>query len=528
MSDSARLANEAHTAAVPKADTLTPADRYQELFRAVQMQRVFDDGKTFVDCVPRGDPESILADYRGQCEQPDFDLRAFVKQHFDVPRVRTSHYVSPPGQSLRAHIDSLWDVLTRHPAQHPANSSLLPLPHPYVVPGGRFSELYYWDSYFVMLGLAASGRHDLLSAMADNFAWLIDTCGHVPNGNRTYYLSRSQPPVFALMVELFETHGVRSALEYLPRLRKEYEYWMAGADELRHGEARDHCVRMDDGSVLNRYWDSRDTPREESYREDVLTVRDGSRPAHQVYRDLRSAAASGWDFSSRWCDGKDLASIRTTAILPVDLNCLLYVLERQLERLHGASGQATQATHFHQCAEQRRQAIQRHLWNEPAGAWLDYDHQRGEAREGLNAATVMPLFVGLASAEQAQRTANALRDRLLRPGGLGSSETDSGQQWDQPNGWAPLQWFAICGLRRYQQPLAADIAGRWLQTVGAVYRRESKLVEKYALTDDHAKGGGGGEYPLQDGFGWTNGVTLQLLHEAPAHEANAARAASDH
>ena len=527
MNDQTRRQNEESTAHVPKADTLTPADRYQELFVAAQMERVYADSKTLVDCVPRGDPEEILEAYRARCDDEGFNLTDFVRANFDPPEVHTSHYKSPPGQSLRAHIDSLWDVLTRQPRQHPPNASILPLPNEYVVPGGRFAELYYWDSYFTMLGLAESGRHDLLASMAKNFAYLIDTYGHVPNGNRTYYLSRSQPPVFVLMVELFESHGVCRAIEYLPRLRKEYNYWMAGAEEMRPGDTRGCCVCLDDGSILNRYWDERDTPREESYREDVLTARRSSRPAHHVYRELRAGAASGWDFSSRWCVGTDLSTIRTTSILPVDLNCLLYKLERQICLLNYAVGKRQQAEKFRQRAQLRKQAIDRLLWNDKAGAFFDYDWERDVPREALNSATATPLFVGLASREQAQRTAQALRDRLLCPGGLGTSEQDSGQQWDQPNGWAPLQWMAICGLRNYDID-ATDIACRWLRTVGALYKKESKLVEKYVITHDgeDAEGGGGGEYPLQDGFGWTNGVTRRLLHEDPGNEANEAKAAS--
>lgn len=527
MSDDTRRRNEAKAAEVASADTLTPADRYQELFVAVQMGGVFADSKTFVDCAPRDDPERILEDYRGQCGAEGFDLGRFVKARFAAPVVHESHYRSVPGQPLRDHIDALWDVLTRHPSQHPATSSLLPLPNPYVVPGGRFSELYYWDSYFTMLGLAESGRRDLLASMADNFAYLIDTYGHVPNGNRTYYLSRSQPPVFALMVALFEDKGVSRAIAYLPRLLKEYGYWMAGAEDLRAGEARRHCVRMEDGALLNRYWDDRDSPREESYREDVATARQSTRPAHQVYRELRAAAASGWDFSSRWCDGDALASIRTTSILPVDLNCFLYTLERQICRLSLASGKAAQADRFRQCAQRRKDAIGRWLWSQATGAFIDYDIERQQAREGLTAAVAAPLFTGVASARQAQCTAQVIASRLLREGGLGTSERASGQQWDRPNGWAPLQWMAIRGLRDYGIALGDDIASRWLKTVGNLYRRESKLVEKYAITRaEDGLGGYGGEYPLQDGFGWTNGVTRRLLHENPRNEANRATAAS--
>ena len=145
-----------------------------------------------------------------------------------------------------------------------------------------------------------------------------------------------------------------------------------------------------------------------------------------------------------------------------------------------------------------------------------------------NAATATPLFTHIATREQARRTGEALRTRLLQDGGIGTSESISGQQWDQPNGWAPLQWLAIGGLRHYDDPLADEIAKRWLHTVGSLYQRESKLVEKYVVMkqDDCAVGGGGGEYPLQDGFGWTNGVTRRLLREDPANEANTAKAAS--
>lgn len=514
----------------PPGDVLNPADRYQELFEAVQLGYVFDDSKTFVDCAPKNDPEQILEEYRQQCTRKGFKLPSFVREHFTVQKVHHSHYVSVPGQTLCEHIDGLWDVLTRQPHQHPAHSSLLPLPHQYVVPGGRFAELYYWDSYFSMLGLAEGGRCDLLQSMAGNFAYLIDTYGHVPNGNRTYYLSRSQPPVFALMIELFEKHDVSKAIQYLPQLCKEYAWWMDGADTLEPGHAFRSVVRLDDGRLLNRYWDNRDTPREEAYREDVLTAKEArNRAASAVYRDLRAAAASGWDFSSRWCDEGGLSSIRTTAIIPVDLNSFLWKLEQQIAFLSQRAGLPEQAAQFERREHARREAIDRLLWHEQAGAYLDYDWQRQAPRTALNAATVTPLYVRLASKQQAKHVSHTVRTRLLRSGGVDTTEVHSGQQWDRPNGWAPLQWLTVGGLKRYGHiDLAEDIAHRWLCTVGSLYQRESRLVEKYVLDllPDGAAGGTGGEYPLQDGFGWTNGVTRRLLHERPKHTAHHARAAS--
>lgn len=524
------LASIRRVSRISPADTLTPSERYQELFVAVQMQRIFDDSKCFTDCVPlQNSPKHILDAFRREKTIPGFDLARFVRSHFSIPQTPVSAYVSDPDRSLRAHIDSLWPVLTRKPREHPAHSSLLPLPYPYVVPGGRFTELYYWDSYFTMLGLAASGRKVLMRDMANNFAYLIDTYGHIPNGNRTYYLSRSQPPIFALMVELFESVGLKPATNYLPQLLKEYAYWMDEVDELRPGDVHRHVVRMPDGEILNRYWDDRDSPRDESYIEDIMTARAGSgtRPVHDIYRDLRAAAASGWDFSSRWLDNPcALETIRTTAILPVDLNCLLYKLELKISELSSLVGDHASCASFLKKARARQAAIVRYMWDGQQGAFFDYDWQRNGIRSNLTAACATPLFVGLATREQAARLVAAMSSRLLKPGGLATTEVVSSQQWDRPNGWAPLQWMSIRGLADYGENLLADdIACRWLSIVGGYYHREHKVIEKYALSElaPEASGGGGGEYPLQDGFGWTNGVTRILMQQFPRHHACGSR-----
>lgn len=518
-----------------QADEVSPAQRYAELFVHVQTRGVFADSKTFPDCVPLVPPTEILSRYREQRDRPGFSLQAFVAEHFARSKVPESHYVSDPGQTLQAHIDDLWPVLTRDPVEHRPWSSLLPLPYCYVVPGGRFSELYYWDSYFVMLGLVASGRHDLIRAMADNFAYLLGTYGLIPNGTRTYYLSRSQPPVFTLMTELFEAHGIHKAHSYLPYLRTEHAFWMDGAEQLAPGMAHRRVVRLADGTLLNRYWDDHAHPREESFVEDLMTAHRSGRPHHVVFRDLRAAAESGWDFSSRWLDidgdgaPSGLPTIRTTAILPIDLNCLLWRTEVRIAELSRRAGDSDSAARYGAMADARRLAIERHLWRPALGAFVDFDWHRGTQRPCLTAATLMPLFVGLASAEHAARTAATVRDHLLGEGGLATTCVRSGEQWDRPNGWAPLQWIAIDGLRRYGfEDLARDIARRWLTTVGSLYHRERKLVEKYRLRRNphRAVGGGGGEYPLQDGFGWSNGVAAMLLRAYPEHAAHVATAAA--
>src|SRR6266568_3924309 len=174
------------------------------LFEAVQRARVFPDSKTFVDCVPRHELSKILAAYRAEATRAGFNLHRFVADHFDPPPSTPDE--PQGGGNVTEYIHALWSALRREPDRVVPGSSLLPLPHPYIVPGGRFREIYYWDSYFTMLGLRDAGDEAMIGHMTDNFAWLIRHYGHVPNGNRVYYLSRSQPPYFALMVDLLAAH----------------------------------------------------------------------------------------------------------------------------------------------------------------------------------------------------------------------------------------------------------------------------------------------------------------------------------
>ncbi|WP_105623879.1 alpha,alpha-trehalase [Cronobacter malonaticus] len=484
------------------------------LFTDVQSAKLFPDQKTFADAVPNSDPLMILADYRMQRNQSGFDLRHFVELNFTLPQ-KGEAYVPPAGQSLREHIDGLWPVLTRSTDSASKWDSLLPLPKPYVVPGGRFREVYYWDTYFTMLGLAESNHWDKVQDMVDNFAHEIDAWGHIPNGNRSYYLSRSQPPFFAFMVELLATHegGDETLKKYLPQLQKEYAYWMEGSENLAPGDAHERVVKLKDGAVLNRYWDDRDAPRTESWLDDVTTAKNNpDRPATDIYRDLRAGAASGWDFSSRWMDNpQQLGSIRTTSIVPVDLNALLFQMEKTLARASKAAGDSAGAARYESLASQRQQAIETHLWNGKHGWYADYDLKTNKVRDQLTAAALFPLYVKAAAQDRAEKVAAATRAQLLKPGGLVTTIEKTGQQWDAPNGWAPLQWVATEGLMNYgQKDLAMDVTWRFLTNVQHTYNREQKLVEKYDVSST-GTGGGGGEYPLQDGFGWTNGVTLKML-----------------
>lgn len=486
---------------------------FKDLFVAVQTAAIYPDGKTFVDAVPDAPPSAILRDYRAQRPSSPDALKRFVEAHFVLPAQVTAAPSPPEQVPILTHIDRLWDQLTRSTPATPPYSSALPLPKPYVVPGGRFREIYYWDSYFTMLGLSESGRQDLVVDMVQDFAYLIDTDGHIPNGARTYYLSRSQPPFFFAMVGLLEPDDpARAYATYLPQLKREYEFWMQGAQGLHRGTAHRRVVAMPSGSILNRYWDDRDSPRDESYREDMELARAAGRPPRRVFRDIRAAAESGWDFSSRWfADGRTRATIDTTEIIPVDLNSLLFGLENAIRSGCEHAGDATCARKFAARATARRTAMNRYLWNAKRGAYFDYRWTSAAPVARISAATLYPLFFGAASDEQAAAITELVSRELLQQGGIVTTPLRTGEQWDAPNGWAPLQWIAIAGLRRYQRPgLAEAAACRWVVNVLNVYRQSGKLVEKYDVITT-GRSGGGGEYPLQDGFGWTNGVMRKLM-----------------
>lgn len=482
------------------------------LFEDVQLGAVFADSKTFVDCIPLQPIPVILEAYRQQRRQDDFDLTAFVTQYFSVPGRAGSSCLHQETRTIDEHVALLWTHLTRMPVQE--NSSLITLPFPYIVPGGRFGEIYYWDSFFTMLALPLTGQIVMLENMVNNFAYLIRHIGYVPNGNRTYYTGRSQPPFFSQMVQLLmQVKGEQVLSHYLEPLEQEYTWWMSDADFLDGTGAVLQVVRMPDGEYLNRYWDVHDTPRPEAYRQDVELAANSAQQDQLIYRHLRAGAASGWDFSSRWfMDPDSFESINTTDIIPVDLNCLLYLQEQLIAFAADRTAQKEKAALFRQKAEKRAAAIQQYCWDDKRGFYFDYNFVARSRSVCRTLAAVFPLFARIATPEQAMHVARQLASDFLKPGGLLTTLHVSGQQWDAPNGWAPLQWIAIQGLEAYGfTQLAKEIAARWVSLNRKVYERSGKMMEKYNVVDIGLDAGGG-EYAGQDGFGWTNGIYIDLTH----------------
>jgi len=494
-----------------------PSRALNGLFHDVQLSGVFPDSKTFVDARPLEAPAQITAAYVAERLVSGFSMRTFVEKHFEMPRAAGAGVKTDTSLNMEQHAKALWDALTRSPDTSKAQSSLIPLPYPYVVPGGRFREIYYWDSYFTMLGLIASGRADLVRSMLDNFAHLVRTVGHIPNGNRTYYLSRSQPPYFGAMVGLYATAtDTGQALRYLDALELEHAFWMEGADKLAAGDAHRRVVRLKNGAVLNRYWDDRSDPRPESFKPDFELGQTLPEPQRELfYRNTRAAAESGWDFSTRWMrDPKDLRSLETTELVPVDLNSLLYHAERTIAALHafrGQQGDADAARRFNAQADARRQALLAAAYEPDSGFFYDVRWRTGaRVLDRPTLAASSPLYFGLATPDQGRAVAARLERDFYKPGGFVTTLIVSGQQWDAPNGWPPLQWLTMEGVRRYGRAELADSArARWLALNRRTYETTHKMTEKYDVVD-MSRRAGGGEYPTQDGFGWTNGVGLAL------------------
>jgi alpha,alpha-trehalase len=268
---------------------------------------------------------------------------------------------------------------------------------------------------------------------------------------------------------------------------------------------------MRDGEILNRYWDSSNTPRPEGYMADLATAERAGNANPEIFRDLRAGAESGWDFSSRWfADGVNLQSIRTTSLVPVDLNCLLLQLERSLEKAWRLSPDHCESQKYYQRARHREMTIQKYLWNEEDKQFSDFEFLSNKPTRVATIGMVFPLVLKIATYKQVARMVVQLTTDFLQPGGLLSTQVNSGEQWDAPNGWAPMQWMAYIGVRNYgYDAFAETICRNWMENIELNFRLHGKLMEKYNVVDiGHSASGG--EYPNQDGFGWTNGVYLKF------------------
>jgi alpha,alpha-trehalase len=409
-----------------------------------------------------------------------------------------------------------------------AEPGLLYLPHPYVVPGGRFNEMYGWDSYFIVLGLLHDGQVALAKEMTDNLVFEVEHYGQVLNANRSYYLTRSQPPFLtAMILEIFGRTSDAAWLEStLPAIEKYYAYWTrephltrpTGLSRYDGGEdspAPEVLISERDGNGRNDYVRVR-----EYYRTQPVTAYDLARYYDRendlltplFYRADRAMRESGFDPSSRF--GPFSAAILDYN--PVDLNCLLYRMEMDIASIYTTLGRPSIAPRWTARAESRAEAINRLMWDEPGGLYFDYDFERKRRSSYEFLTAFYPLWVGIASPEQAGRVAANL-PLFERTGGLQTSTQVTGDQWDAPFGWAPLHLIAVQALRRYGFQEAADrISMKFLSMMMRDFTQHGTIKEKYdvvAARSDLSASLKFGYGTNEIGFGWTNAAFLVLRNQ---------------
>ena len=504
------------------------------------LSRSMSDCATFSDSKLTGAPQLYLPS--------DFPESEAVKQLETRCKVQVRH-LPPDG-----------DRLGKPGAAALSPSGLLYLENRYVVPGGRFNEMYGWDSYFIIVGLLRDGRLDLAQDMVNNFLFEVEHYGAVLNANRTYYLTRSQPPFLTSMI--LGVYGARKAAGNEDRAWLTKAYQLATKDH-NLWDAEPHLAGT---TGLSRYFDFGDGPAPESvkdetghYREVVayilahpeldqtLVVRKGSaqpspltagstyslqvcdvartmgKPDCSVASDValsadfykgdRSMRESGYDISFRFGP----YGARTHHFAPVCLNSLLYKSEKDLEEISNILGRKADAEQWQQRAEQRKSEMNKYLWNGQRGLFVDYDFMQQAQSSYDYVTTFFPLWAGVPTPEQAHALVQHL-PTFEQPGGLVMSPRESGGQWDFPYAWAPDQLIADVGLRKYGFNKEADrVSYKFLSTVAENFRRDGTIREKYnAVTRSSETQVTAGYHMNIVGFGWTNGVFLELLHDLPA------------
>jgi alpha,alpha-trehalase len=439
-------------------------------------------------------------------------------------------------------------------------AGLLFLPEKYVVPGGRFNEMYGWDSYFIIRGLIEDGRVDLARGMVDNFLFELSRYGSILNANRTYYLTRSQPPFLTSMILAVydaEKDSKRENRQWLAKAltiaQRDLQLWMMAAH--RAGETQ-----------LARYYDFGEGPAPESIQDETdlyhkvaaffllqpdldhgyvvppgerssadstlgsaITINtcegttetpgrdcDTSKTVHlsrAYYKADRAMRESGFDISFRFGP----YGAETDHFAPVCLNSLVYKEQMDLARIHEILGQQKSAAVFRRAAEARKKQIQNYLWDASRGIYFDYNFATKKRSSYEYLTTFYPLWVGLATPEQA-RAVDANLKLFEQPGGLAMSRSQSGVQWDYPYEWAPTVLIAVEGLRRYGfNDDANRISYNFLSTVAENFRHDGTIREKYnAVTRSSESPVSVGYQQNVIGFGWTNGAFLCLLHALPA------------
>lgn len=515
-----------------------------ELLKTVQMARIFPDSKTFVDMEMTHDSSQVISNFkelmfatnnnptRNQVKefvqsnfQPGKELEDWKAPDFNprppfLQTIQVEEY-----KEFATSLVQIWAnfsrILKEDVFKEPERYSIIPVPNGFVIPGGRFREFYYWDSYWIIKGLLASDMNQTVRGMIENFLSMVDRYGFVPNGGRIYYLNRSQPPLLSHMAHeyLKATNDIPWLKKNVHLLQKELKYWLKTQTVTFSFNNNEH--------TLARYSIDDPSPRPESYSEDVKTcsTRKSEEDTKNCYRDLKSGAETGWDYSSRWfidergSYGGNLSSIQTRRIIPVDLNSFLAQAYKMVSIFSHIAGDLESEKYWLSLHLAWVESIQQVLYNETAGIWFDLDLDRLKHRTGFYPSNLAPLWAELYD----EPILGDLAVKYLEkegifdfPGGIPTSLINTGEQWDLPNAWPPTQSIAIMALKRSRSvkaiKAAEGLAKKWIDNNLMIFKRTGYMYEKYNA-EKAGDVGGGGEYNIQTGFGWSNGEIFELIEE---------------
>lgn len=518
-----------------------------DLLHKVQLARIFPDSKTFVDLKLSHPENATLVDFAKLLRVTNGNptrqqLTGFVDDHFVEGRELENwmppdfnleppvldQITDPKLKVFAKNVIGIWARLGRKVdtdvAKNSDQYSFIYVPNGFIVPGGRFKELYYWDSFWVIRGLLISNMTQTAKGMIENLLYLVENIGYIPNGSRRYYLGRSQPPLLAAMVaSYFAATGDLGWLEkHVATVEKELSYWLNKKKVTVTVKGKNY--------MLLRYFSDKSAsgPRPESYYEDYTSAKvlASENLKEDFYHEIKSAAESGWDFSARWfvtAGGEamgNLTDVHATRILPVDLNAIFAAALELVGDFRNRLKDRREAQKWWSLAKYWRSAIETVMWDPVDGVWYDYDADARSPRKYFYPSCATPLWAGAVEQYDAPKYAERLLKYLRSsgaldyPGGVPASVLHSGEQWDYPNAWPPLQSILIGGLEnsgyKEAQELAQELATTWLRANYIGYSLWHKMFEKYSAVQPGHQGGGG-EYGVQDGFGWTNGVALELL-----------------
>ncbi|KAK7791017.1 hypothetical protein R5R35_003007 [Gryllus longicercus] len=521
----------------------SPIYCHGSLLHEIQISSLREDSKTFVDMKLKISVNETLRNFETMMAKLEnnatsSDLQSFVDDHFELGEelegVELPDWVEAPPLLTRISdphlrnwsfwLNARWKSLARRVPESVKlqgdRTSLLYLPNAFIVPGGRFKEMYYWDTHWIVRGLLLCAMNETVRGILENFFYILRTYGIIPNGTRVYYQRRSNPPLLTSMVHDYirVTRDLAFLQENVEWLEQEFEFWM---------KYRTVAVVKDGVNyTLVRYYSHTKGPRPESYKEDYdIGSKFPADKQEEFYYNIKAACESGWDFSSRWflmngTNEGNLSNISVQNIIPVDLNAYVYKNAVLLSDFHKQLGNREKADRYATIANEWKATVTALLWNNEEGSWFDYDILNNKQRTFFYASNLAPLWTKCydeqKSPEIAEKVVRYLERRVLSHSmaGIPQSLQYSGEQWDFPNAFAPSQHIIIEGLHLTGHPraqkLAFDLASTWVASNFLTYQEERHMYEKYDARC-FARPGSGGEYTVQEGFGWTNGVIIQLL-----------------